>query len=64
MKKRYILPNTTDEVAWSCNVTAIEHEREKCESSAFWDYMTSRTEIERMSFDKIIDLIDGVYSSS
>ena len=28
--------NTTGEVIWSCNVTAIEHEREKCDSSVFW----------------------------
>ena len=26
------LPNTTGEVMWSCNVTANENEREKCES--------------------------------
>ena len=35
-EKRYVLPNTTGEVMWSCNVTAIQHdEREKCESSVF-----------------------------
>ena len=33
VKKRHILPSTTGEVMWSCNVTAIKHEREKCESS-------------------------------
>ena len=29
------MPNTTGEVVWSCNVTAIENEREKCESLLF-----------------------------
>ena len=32
---RYISQNTTGEVMWSYNVTTIEHEREKCESSVF-----------------------------
>ena len=31
----YAMPNTTGEVMWSCNVTAIENEREKCKSSVF-----------------------------
>ena len=31
----YILPNTTGEVMWSCNVTAIENDRERCESLLF-----------------------------
>ena len=31
--KRYTLQNTTGEVMWSCNVTTIEHEGEKCKSS-------------------------------
>ena len=31
----YILQNTTGEVMWSCNVTTIEHEMEKCKSSVF-----------------------------
>ena len=35
IKKIYILPNTTGEVMWSCNITAIENEREKCESLLF-----------------------------
>ena len=35
MRKRYILPNTTGAVMWSCNVTAIENEREKCELLVF-----------------------------
>ena len=34
-RKRYMLPNTTGEVMWSCNVIAIEHEREERESSVF-----------------------------
>ena len=35
IQKKYVLPNATGEVMWSLNVTAIEHEREKCESSLF-----------------------------
>ena len=35
IRKRYILQNTTGEVMWSCDVTAIENEREKCESFVF-----------------------------
>ena len=34
-RKRYVLPSTIGQVTWSCNVTDIEHEREKCESSVF-----------------------------
>ena len=30
------MPNTTGEVMWSCNVTAIENEREKCKSLFFF----------------------------
>ena len=33
--KRYILQNTTGEAMWSCNITTIEHEGEKCKSSVF-----------------------------
>ena len=33
IRKRYMLQNTTGEVMWSCNVTTIEHEGEKCKSS-------------------------------
>ena len=32
-----MLPNTTAEVVWSCNVTAIKNEREKCASLLFWE---------------------------
>ena len=35
IRQRYILQNTTSEVMWSCNDTAIEHEGEKCKSSVF-----------------------------
>ena len=33
IRKRYVVPNTTCEVMWPCTVSAIEHSREKCESS-------------------------------
>ena len=29
------ITNTAGEVVWSCNVTTIEHEVEKCKSSVF-----------------------------
>ena len=29
------IANTASEVMWSCNVTTIEHEGEKCKSSVF-----------------------------
>ena len=35
IRKIYILPNTTGEVMWSCNVNAIENEMERCESLLF-----------------------------
>ena len=30
IRQRYIARNKTSEVMWSCNVTTIEHEGEKC----------------------------------
>ena len=33
LRQRYILQNTTGEVMWSCNVTTIEHDGERCKSS-------------------------------
>ena len=35
IRKRYTLRNTTGDVMWSCKVTTIEHEGEKCKSSVF-----------------------------